>query len=125
MTIADLAKELEKLKYQISVIAETIDYERFPVESLVLQMDWDESQIDSAHDIFEKYDNKLQAKETINWHDLEVDLKNQFNIGYQTVKLIVLAFYRNDQWIEVCKGYAMSFEPNAPIEFHRITRVKD
>ena len=51
-----------------------------------------------------------------------VSLKNVFNINYQTVKSIVLAFWRNHQWTNVCYGYAMSFEPTIPIEFHQIIR---
>jgi len=122
MNIEELAAEIRKLKYQIKTIAYTIDYERYPVESLILEMDWDENQISEAHDIFEKYDNKLREGEEVNWVEFEMELRDHFQIGYQTVKSIVLAFYRNDQWVDVCKGYAMSFEPTTPVEFHQITR---
>ncbi|MCI0551773.1 MAG: YhaI family protein [Anaerolineae bacterium] len=122
MSEADIMRELEKLKYHVKTLSHTIDSERFPVESLVLEMDWDENQLDRAHDIFEEYSNKIEAKEQITWHNFEMALRDEFNIGYQTVKSIVLAFYKNDQWVEVCKGYAMSFEPTTPVEFHRITR---
>lgn len=122
MTETDIIRELRKLKYHIKILSQTIDSERFPVEALVLEMDWDEKQLDRAHDIFEEYNSKIEAKEQIAWPNFEMALKNEFNIGYQTVKSIVLAFYENDQWVEVCRGYAMSFEPNTPIEFHRITR---
>lgn len=122
MNIEELAAETRKLKYQIKTIAYTIDYERYPVESLILEMDWDENQISEAHDIFEKYDNKLREGEEVKWMEFEMELRDHFQIGYQTVKSIVLAFYRNDQWVDVCKGYAMSFEPTTPVEFHQITR---
>lgn len=124
MNIEELAKEVEKLKYQVQVLGETIDYQAHPVEGLILSMGWGEKEIDAAHDIFEKYDKKLQAKESVDWHSFESDLKKEFNIGYQTVKSIVLAFYKNHQWTAVCHGYAMSFEPTTPIEFHQITRSK-
>lgn len=122
MSEEDIMRELEKLKYHIKTLSRTIDSERFPVESLVLEMDWDETQLDRAHDIFEEYSNKIETKEQITWHNFEMALRDEFNIGYQTVKSIVLAFYKNDQWVDVCKGYAMSFEPTTPVEFHRITR---
>lgn len=122
MNFEEIAKEIKKLKYQVRTLAYTVDYARFPVESLILEMDWDENQINFAHDIFEKYDRKLDAGEDVKWIEFEMELKDKFNIGYQTVKSIVLAFYQNNQWVNVCKGYAFSFEPTTPIEFHRITR---
>jgi len=125
MNLEELTAELEKLKYQVRTIADTIDYQAHPVEALILSMDWNEGDIEHAHDIFEKYDNKLHAGESINWHEFEMELKNEFNIDYQTVKSIILAFFKNHQWTEVCHGYAMSFEPTTPIEFHQITRGSD
>ena len=122
MSIDELAEELQKLKYQVRVLGATVDYDAHPVESLILSMDWGEGDIDRAHDIFETYDNKLEAKEPINWTEFEMELRTEFNIGYQTVKRIVLAFFKNHQWTNVCYGYAMSFEPTTPVEFHQITR---
>jgi len=122
MNIDELSIEIKKLKYQVGIIIETIDYEAHPVESLILSMNWGEGDIDRAHDIFEKYDNKIEEEKTINWIEFELELKSEFNIGYQTVKSIVNAFYRNHQWTNVCYGYAMSLEPRTPIEFHHITR---
>ena len=121
MNIEEISRELEKLKYQVRTLGETINYRAHPVEALILSLDWGEGDIDRAHDIFEKYDNRLEAGEAVNWHDFEHELR----IGYQTVKSIVLAFYENHQWTNVCHGYAMSFEPTTPVEFHRITRGED
>lgn len=122
MSIDELAEELQKLKYQVRVLGETVDYDAHPVESLILSMDWGEGDIDRAHDIFEKYDNKLEAKEPVNWTEFEMELRTEYDTGYQTVKHIVLAFFKNHQWTNVCYGYAMSFEPTTPVEFHQITR---
>ncbi|MGC3932822.1 DUF1878 family protein [Pseudomonas atacamensis] len=122
MNLEDIMSDLEKIKYHIRILSDAIDYESHPVEALILSMDWGESDIDRAHDIFEKYDNMLNAKQAVNWMQFESDLKEEFNIGYQTVKRIVLAFFENHQWTDVCHGYAMSFEPTTPVEFHRITR---
>jgi len=128
MTTEELQKlheEIEKLKFHIKTLGETVDYQRYPVESLILSMDWNESQIDRVHDIFEEYDNKLNANENVNWREFEMALRDEFHIGYQTVKSIILAFFRNDQWVDVCKGYAMSFGPSTPVEFHCITRKEN
>jgi len=125
MNIKEIAEELSKLKYQLHVIADTIDYQTHPIEALIMSMDWGENDLNRAHDIFEKYDDKLHAKEDVNWREFESELKKEFDISYQTVKSIVNAFYQNHQWTSVCYGYAMSFEPSTPIEFHHITRTKD
>jgi len=122
MDLLSIEKDIRKMKYQIQVLGACIDYERNPVESLILSMDWDESQLDRAHDIFEKYDNLISNKQPIVWSRFEHELRDEFGIGYQTVKMIVLAFFNNSQWVDVCHGYAMSFEPTTPIEFHQITR---
>lgn len=122
MNVDDVILKLNKLEYHISILSECIDFERYPVQSLILSMGWDEAQLDKAHDIFQIYDEKLNSGEAINWSEFEHALRNEFSIGYQTVKSIILAFYNNHQWVEVCHGYAMSFEPSTPIEFHSITR---
>jgi len=64
----------------------------------------------------------MQAKEDINWQTFEMELRETFNIGYQTVKTIILAFFDNGQWGDVCTAYAKKFEC---VEFHRITRPKE
>jgi len=122
MNLEELVASVEKLKYHVQILGDTIDYQSHPVESLILSMDWGDGDINRAHDIFEKYDDKLAAKENVEWGEFENELKSEFNIGYQTVKSIILAFYKNHQWTNVCYGYAMSFEPYTPVEFHQITR---
>lgn len=113
----NLEQEIAKLKYQMGVLISTVDSEKFPVEYLVLEMNWDNKDLNDAHDIFEKYDDKLQAKEEINWAAFESELRSRFDIGYQEVKLIVNAFYENHQWMDVCYYYAKAY---TTIEFHRL-----
>ena len=122
MTIDKIVKRLNKLEYQVSILSECVDFERYPVQTLILSMNWDDTQLNKAHDIFQIYDEKLENNEKVNWAEFEFALKNEFSIGYQTIKSIILAFYNNHQWVDVCHGYAMSFEPTTPIEFHSITR---
>ncbi|HFO0263156.1 TPA: DUF1878 family protein [Serratia marcescens] len=122
MNIEEIFEKIKKLEYQITILSECIDYDRYPVQSLILSLGWDSKQINKAHDIFQTFDEKLEKGEEINWHEFESALEDEFSIGYQTVKSIVLAFYNNHQWVDVCYGYAMSFEPTTPIEFHPITR---
>lgn len=123
MNIEELKKEIGRLQYQVSLIVDTIDHQNYPVEYLILSLGWVEGDIDRVHDIFEKYDNKLEGREKVEWNDFEMELRKELDIGYQTVKSIIIAFHRNDQWSNVCYGYAMSREPSAPIEFFPITRT--
>jgi hypothetical protein len=115
-------KQLDKLRYQLRLLGETIDHREYPIPALVLELDWDDCDLNRAHDIFEKYDTKLEASEEINWRAFEMELRDTFGIGYQTVKSIVLAFFDNSQWQSVCTAYAKAFEC---VEFHRITRPKN
>lgn len=119
--MVNVEKEIEKIKFHISLIGETIDYRNNPIPALVIEMNWDASDLDAAHDIFEKYNNMLENKENASWTAFEIELRKKFNIGYQTIKSIILAFYRNHQWTEVCTLYARSHEC---VEFHEITRAE-
>lgn len=111
--------ELEKIRFHLKLLGEAIDHREHPIECLVLYLNWSESQLERAHDIFEEAQDALEQKQAVNWGQFEHKLRDEFNIGYQSVKSIVLAFYRNHQWTDVCKQYAEAFECS---EFHEITR---
>jgi len=117
--VTDLNAELEKIKYQIGLIGSTIDLDEHPIPSLVIQLGWNEKDLDDAHDIFEKYDALIQSNPSNTTTGLENDLKERFDISYHKVKIIVLAFYKNHQWTDVCIDYAKSHDC---IEFHTITK---
>lgn len=104
------------------MIGETLDHHEYPIAALVISMDWDDKDLNRAHDIFEKYDNLLDAEEEVNWRAFELELRDAFSIGYQTVKMIVLAFFRNYQWHEVCTQYAKAY---MCVEFHEIVEKNE
>ena len=113
----EIIKQIDKIKYHIKMIGDTINHLEYPIESLVIQLDWDDNDLSAANNIFEEYDKKLNSGEDINWTEFEITLRDRFGIGYQTVKSIILAFYRNDQWRDVCIGYAQEYDVS---EFHEI-----
>lgn len=115
----EIEKQIEKIKFQLKSISDTLDFKKYPIEYLVINLNWDENDLKIANDIFEEYDNKLQASEDINWTEFELKIRNQFEISYQTVKIIILAFYGNHQWVDVCKGYADCHDVS---EFREINR---
>jgi len=116
--------DIDKIKFHIRMLAEAIDSEEHPIPCLVVEFDWDEKQLTKAHDVFEKYDRLLTEKKNPSWHDLERDLRAEFNIGYQEVKSIVNAFYSNGQWGDVCHWFAAGQEPTCPVELKHILERK-
>lgn len=111
-----MSTDLEKIKYHIRMLAEALNFKEHPIPYLVVEFDWDDKNLNRAHDIFEKYDNLLTEGKNPSWRDLEKELKVEFNIGYQSVKSIVNAFYWNSQWTDVCIWFAKGQEPTCPVE---------
>ncbi len=111
--------ELEKIRYHLKLLGQVIDYREHPIEHLVVSLNWSEQQLERAHDIFEEAQNAIDDGTGIVWGHFEHQLRDEFDIGYQSVKDIVLAFYRHHRWTDVCKQYAEEYECS---EFHEITR---
>ena len=110
--------ELEKCKYHISLIKETIDSESHPIPSLVIEMDWTEDDLDAAHGIFERY-RVRQNEGSVSSYGLERALRNKFDIGANTAKSIILAFFRARKCVDVCTEYAKA---NPCAEFDEILK---
>ena len=122
MTNEETAAALVKLQYQMSVIADTIDYDDHPVELLILSMNWDRSDLNRAHDIFEKWDKVLQAGGSVDQHEFEHDFDRELGISYQGVKSVVRAFYKNDQWTDVIEAFVDGMGPHPSVEYLSIKR---
>lgn len=43
-------------------------------------------------------------------------------INYQTLKSVILAFYRNGQWTKICEAYVDSFGDAPSLEYDGIMR---
>ncbi|MGE5343583.1 MAG: hypothetical protein ACM3SY_19100 [Candidatus Omnitrophota bacterium] len=114
----EVRKELEKLKFQIKQIAEAIELDYYTIPSLVIEMDWGKQELDKVHNIFKKYNTKLEAGETPDWNQFEQDFNHELGIGYRELKIVILAYFGNDQWVQVCRKYAKAKEYD---EFHEIT----
>ena len=114
-------EEIAKIKFHISMLNNYQNYVNNPIGSLVIEFDWSEEDLDKAHDIFEKYDKKiLEGGLDGNLHSLmEKDFNEDLNLGYQEVKSVVLAFFRESRWVNVCVEFVKSYE-DEPIEFSEI-----
>lgn len=120
MTNEEIEKTLEKMKFQIATIGQSIDFDRHPVEALIISMDWGKGELNLAHDVFEKWDAKLEAGEGLSSYAFEADFSDSLGLNYQEIKPVVLSFYRNGQWTNVCEAYVDSFDGKAPIEYREI-----
>ncbi|EFV81057.1 MULTISPECIES: hypothetical protein [Neisseria] len=114
-------EEIAKIKFHISMLNSYQNYSNNPIGSLVIEFDWSEEDLDKAHDIFEKYDKKiLEGRLDGNLHSLmEKDFNEDLNLGYQEVKSVVLAFFRESRWVTVCVEFVKSYGYE-PVEFSEI-----
>lgn len=122
MTQDEILEAIKKLRYQVSVLGQAIDSEKHPVESLIVEMDWSFEDLNRVHDIFEKWEKKIEDGEDMNTAKFEAEFLEQFQIDYQSLKSIVLAFYENGQWTNVCEAYVDAFGDRASVEYHSIMR---
>lgn len=116
-----IEEQLEKLLFQMKLVGESLDSREYPIPALVISMNWSATDLDKAHDIFEKFNGILESGKKPSWGEFEKDFEEQLKIDYQSLKTVVLAFYRNFQWTQVCEIYARAREC---LEFHEITRQK-
>ncbi|MGP6089463.1 hypothetical protein [Antarctobacter jejuensis] len=113
---------LRKLSYQVSILGQTIDYDKYPVESLIISFDWGRNDLDKAHDIFEKWQRKIEGGGHMSNTLFEADFERELGITYQGLKSIILAFYRNEQWTDVCESYVDSFGKSPSVELLEVKR---
>lgn len=122
MTMAEMEEIIEKLVYHVSLLGETIDYEKHPVEALILSMNWGRADIEKAHDIFERWDKRLENGEAMSTTEFELDFNRELGISYRGLKSVILAFYKNYQWTNVCEAYVDAFGTSPSVEYHSIMR---
>ncbi len=122
MSDRDLEGEIEKLQFQVRLLGEAIDSDENPIAALVTEMNWGENDLNDAHDIFEEVSNQLNKHITPDFGLFEEKLKDRFDISYQGIKPIVLAFYQNSQWLDVCEWYVRA-HTMVPMEFREIAEA--
>lgn len=122
MTEAEIVEAIEKLRYHVKLLGESIDFDKHPVEALILGNDWGPDDISQAHDIFEDWDRRLEQGGKMDSGSFERDFDEKLGVSYQGLKLIVLAFYKNDQWTNVCEAYVDSFGKSPSVELKMIAR---
>lgn len=91
------------------------------MERLKKEFEWDDETINSIRSIFENYSMRIINEEEISWRGFEMELRDKFKVSYQAVKSIVLAFYKNKEYTDVCRGYAKEHDV---IEFKEINKSK-
>lgn len=89
------------------------------MERLKKEMGWNDSTEASIREIFEKYSAMISNGENISWVAFEHELRDKLTIGYQIVKQIVVSFFRNQEYLDVCRGYAAQHDV---LEFKEINK---
>lgn len=95
----------KRIRFQLKTLAETIDEYKFPIEKLILRLDWDQQDLAWTENHFKTFDELLKNNLPLNWAAFEQGLVNHFGIGYDTVEEIVLAYSRTGRWSSVCAAY--------------------
>lgn len=90
-----------------------------PISLLEVYLGWEDDQVDRASEIFSTYSHMLQHDENPDETSFEMRLRDDFDIGYQSVKEIVRRFYQDDRFTDVCKWYASKHDVS---EFRVIRR---
>jgi hypothetical protein len=112
------------MKYQVAMLGQAIDSENYPFEALVLSKDWGNHEIEETHNIFEKWSKVLEQGGAFNATDFETEFQEKLGQNYQGLKSIILAFWKNYQWMNVCEAYVDSFGTSPSIEYHAIQNRK-
>lgn len=119
-----MSELIEKLSYHIEMIGRTIDHQSYPIEALVLSMNWNRTELENVFKFFEDWEIKRKNNATIDSAPFESDFTKRFNLNYQGLKPVILAFWRNGQWTELCEAYVDSFGKSASIEYSEIVNRK-
>ena len=122
MTEDEILEIIAKLRFQVSILGQTIDSDSHPIEALIMGKNWGNDELEKAHDIFERWDSRLEKGEEINTAQFEGDFSRELGVSYQGLKSIIRAFYKNDQWTNVCEAYVDSFGQSPSVEYLSIMR---
>lgn len=113
--------ELDKLKFHLALLSrELLDVKKQPISSLVIGLDWSETDLDTAHGIFEEYESILFEKEDISWSDFAKSFEAKLGINNLQLEAVVLAFCRDTRYVEICQAYARSFGPEVTSDLESI-----
>ncbi len=69
------------------------------------RFNWNDGIIKEVVNIFQKYHEKLSNSENPSLGNLEFDIKDMTGIGYQEFKDVILFFWENEQYRDVCIAF--------------------
>lgn len=105
--MSDDHEQILKLRFQLKQLSHALlDSKEYPLESLIIYLNWGEADLEAVHGIFEEYEKRIIDNNQPVLLHFEKQIRGRFNIGYQDVKQIILAFWRCNLWIKVCEEYA-------------------
>lgn len=113
MSFEEIMEELKKAKYHIKQLVSSIG--RNPenaISCMIVDMDFSESDVRKMYDILDKHDRVLESGGNID--GLEMELREELDIGYQEVKSIIITMFESHRFMPLCREYATE---NSCMEF--------
>lgn len=100
-------KQLEKLKFQVKMLSDSVDYDKHPIGGVIVSMDFDQDQFDTLHNIFEKYNNMIITEQCTYQYlsTFEYELKTALDIDEEKLSNVIFSFHQNYQWTSICDAW--------------------
>ena len=105
----NIEQELQKLRYQIQIIHEVLDLDKRPVISLILTYGWGYNDHLRLTNMFEKFSEMIDNGQEFDYFEINVEVEKLFDLGHQHTKMIILAHYEEEKWVNVCEKYIKSY----------------
>jgi len=119
MDHAEMEDTIRRLRYHVGLLSEALPTQGNELTKLIVSFNWDDEDLDDARAIFDEYQQKCEQGKQITENSIEHDFRKRFDMHYQRFKSVVLAFYANREFRDVCIQFAFHQDV---LEFHPIMR---
>ncbi|MGX2981889.1 hypothetical protein [Helicobacter sp. 23-1045] len=107
-----MRNEIEKLKYHISTIKDSVEF--INIDGLAVKMDLSKEQFDRLLEICDEFERRIENEKFFSKAEFEMTLENEFGIGYQTIKMIVDDFAKYGHFDYLIYVYMLTSLSNVP-----------
>ena len=104
--------KIEKLKYHISTIKDSVEFVN--IDGLAVKLDLSKEQFDRLLEICDEFERKIENEKFFSKAEFEGTLKDEFGIGYQTIKMIVDDFAKYGHFDYLAYTYMLVSLSNLP-----------
>jgi len=101
-----LEKELAKTRWQLQRVADGMTGEGHGMGRFIVLRDVTEGELKKLHDVFEKYDNILNADDgDVGWIDFDCEVLKALPHDDIEVFEVVSAMQDDNRWVKVCEAW--------------------